>query len=85
MLGSGVFSSPPESLVSKNFIVFITKFGPQLSDSNQVIMHNLKPIMGTDGREGEGEVDNSHHLLTPTKFWENSRKISREGIEILIP
>ena len=44
----------------------------------------FKPIMGTDGREGEGEVDNSHHLLTPTKFWENSRKISREGIEILI-
>ena len=42
MLGSGVFSSPPESLVSKNFIVFITKFGPQLSDSNQVIMHAIK-------------------------------------------
>ena len=44
----------------------------------------FKPIMGTDGREGEGEVDNSHHLLTPAKFWENSRKISGEGIEILI-
>ena len=53
MLGSGVFSPPPPPLVSKNFIVFITKFGPQLSDSNQVIMHNLKTNYG-DWREGGG-------------------------------
>ena len=73
-----VFFRLSSSVVSENFIVFIKKFGPQLSDSNQVIMHNLNQLWEPGE---EREVDNSHHLLTPTKFWENSRKISRQVLK----
>ena len=56
MLGSGGFSPSPPSLVSKNFNVFIRKFGPQLSDRNQVIMHNLNQLWGRTGGRGREKL-----------------------------